>query len=265
MRLNENLHLHFEIIPDHLPDALKNTIKLFPPGVLQFEIGVQTFVPAVQQLISRKQDNDKAANNIAWIRQNTHAHIHADLIVGLPGDTLAGFAESFDKLVTLKPQEIQVGVLKRLRGAPINRHNDHYAMRYEPHPPYTVLSTANMDFLTLQRLKRFARYWDLIANSGRFSATLPYLLAEQPFNRFMQLSDAIYCLAGTTWKISLKRLFELVYTVMTEHLQITVDESQQLLLQDFQRTSEKGRLEFLADKIPVQNKAAIADKRQRRF
>ena len=52
---------------------------------------------------------------------------------------------------------------------------------------------------------------------------------------------------------------------MTEHLQITVDESQQLLLQDFQRTSEKGRLEFLADKIPVQNKAAIADKRQRRF
>ena len=265
VRLNENLHLHFEIIPDHLPDALKNTIKLFPPGVLQFEIGVQTFVPAVQQLISRKQDNDKAANNIAWIRQNTHAHIHADLIVGLPGDTLAGFAESFDKLVTLKPQEIQVGVLKRLRGAPINRHNDHYAMRYEPHPPYTVLSTANMDFLTLQRLKRFARYWDLIANSGRFSATLPYLLAEQPFNRFMQLSDAIYCLAGTTWKISLKRLFELVYTVMTEHLQITVDESQQLLLQDFQRTSEKGRLEFLADKIPVQNKAAIADKRQRRF
>lgn len=259
-----DLHLHFEIIPDHLPDALKAKISQFPEGCLQFEVGVQSFEPSVQKRISRKQDNVKTSANIAWLRQHSHAHIHADLIVGLPGDTLQGFADSFDTLSALKPQEIQVGVLKRLRGAPINRHNHSFNMHYDPNPPYTILSTADMDFLTLQRLKRFARYWDLIGNSGRFTSTLPHLLAEQPFARFMQLSDALYQLTGSTWKISLKRLFELLYQVMTEQLNFSQQQTEQILIQDFMRSGEKGRPGFLSDKMPHKAKTSIADKRQRR-
>ena len=262
-RLSDDLYLHFEVIPDHLPERLKQAIQQFPAGMLQFEVGIQTFDPEIQQLISRKQDNAKTKDNLRWLRQYSQAHIHADLIVGLPGDTLSGFAESFNQLVELNPQEIQVGILKRLRGAPINRHSDVYQMRYDPNPPYSVLSTRDMDFATLQRLNRFARYWDLIGNSGRFSCSLALIFADQPFERFLQLSDALYVLAGSTWKIALKRLFELVFVAMTDTLHISAADAETVLAEDFQRSGEKGKLAFLQKQEAESEKVRIANKRQK--
>ena len=138
-RLDERLFLHFELIPDHLPEPLKTRLVRFPPGSLQFEIGVQTFNPTVQTLISRKQDNCKTVDNLVWLRRNTHAYLHADLIAGLPGEDLASFAVSFDRLAALDPHEIQVGVLKRLRGAPLDRHTAPFDCRYNPHPLQPVV------------------------------------------------------------------------------------------------------------------------------
>jgi hypothetical protein len=263
--LSDDLYLHFEVIPDHLPERLKQAIQQFPAGMLQFEVGIQTFDPEIQQLISRKQDNAKTKDNLRWLRQYSQAHIHADLIVGLPGDTLSGFAESFNQLVELNPQEIQVGILKRLRGAPINRHSDAYQMRYDPNPPYSVLSTRDMDFATLQRLNRFARYWDLIGNSGRFSGSLPLIFADQPFERFLQLSDALYVLAGSTWKIALKRLFELVFVAMTDTLHISAADAETVLAEDFQRSGEKGKPTFLQKTDNESDKIRVANKRQRQL
>ncbi|QPK63805.1 DUF4080 domain-containing protein [Methylomonas sp. LL1] len=262
-KMTDDLYLHFEVIPDNLPDRLKQVIQQFPAGSLQFEVGVQSFDPVIQQRISRKQDNDKTQANLGWLRQHSNAHIHADLIAGLPGDTLEGFGRGFDRLVGLNPQEIQVGILKRLRGAPINRHNDSYRMRYDPNPPYSILSTGDISFADMQRINRFARYWDLIGNSGRFGATLPIILADQPFARFLQLSDALYAAGGSTWKIALKRLFELLYTGMTNTLQIPAATVKQALESDFARSGEKGRPEFLAVKEQPLAKRGMANKRQR--
>ena len=75
---------HFELVPDHLPEKLKTTIAKFPAGTLQFEIGIQTWNPEVQGHISRKQNNVKAKENIRWLHENSHAHMHVDLIAGLP-------------------------------------------------------------------------------------------------------------------------------------------------------------------------------------
>jgi radical SAM superfamily enzyme YgiQ (UPF0313 family) len=86
-RMDEDLYLHFEVIPDNLPDALKEMLQRFPANRLQFEIGVQTFDPEIQTLISRRQDNDKTKENLRWLRENTGAHLHTDLIFGLPGDS----------------------------------------------------------------------------------------------------------------------------------------------------------------------------------
>lgn len=219
-RLDDKLFLHFEIIPDHLPETLKTAIQRFPEGSLQFEIGVQTFNPEVQALISRKQDNDKTAENLRWIAQHTHAHIHADLIIGLPGEDMASFARSFNRLAQLAPHEIQVGILKRLRGSPIIRHTPAFDMRYNPNPPYNILSNNLIDFITLQRLNRFARYWDMIANSGRFRQSLPLLLADDPFAQFMTLSDWLFTTASQTHQIALKRLFQLLYQGGVEALGI---------------------------------------------
>jgi hypothetical protein len=262
-RLTDDLHLHFEVIPDNLPDRLKQVLKLFPEGILQFEVGVQTFDPVIQQRISRKQDNEKTQANLSWLRKYTNTHIHADLIVGLPGDTLEGFGKSFDSLIAINPQEIQVGVLKRLRGAPINRHTEEYQMRYDLNPPYAILSTREIDFSTMQRLNRFARFWDLIGNSGRFIVTLPVILDEQPFQRFLRLSEALYTLTGTTWQISLKRLFELTYQVMTETLEVSNIEAETVLSEDFLRTGEKGRLGFINSSRLIVPKRSYSNKRQR--
>jgi radical SAM superfamily enzyme YgiQ (UPF0313 family) len=130
------LFLHFEVVPDRLPARLREVLARFAPGVLQLEVGVQTFNPQVQQLIARRQDNAATESNLRWLRTHTQAHLHADLIFGLPGEALASFAQGFDQLWAMQPHEIQLGVLKRLRGAPIARHDTVHAMVYDGQPPY---------------------------------------------------------------------------------------------------------------------------------
>lgn len=209
-RMSDDLFLHFELIPDRLPGVLKSRVQRFPPRSLQFEIGVQTFTPEVQELISRRQDNEKTLENLRWLRGNTHAHIHADLIFGLPGETLSTFADSFDRLVAASPHEIQVGILKRLRGSPIIRHTDAFDLRFNPDAPYNILSTDRIDFATMQSVGRFARYWDLIVNSGRFETTRPLLLGDAPFENFHALSGWLYETTGQTHHIAPDRLFRLL-------------------------------------------------------
>ncbi|WP_036206724.1 B12-binding domain-containing radical SAM protein [Massilia sp. LC238] len=207
---DDPVYAHFELVPDHLPEALKETIARFPPGALQFEIGIQSFNPEVQALVSRRQDNAKAADNIRWLTEHSQTHLHVDLIAGLPGEDVASFARGFDQLVKLGAQEIQFGILKRLRGTPIIRHTEPFGMVYDPYPPYTVLATKQVDFPTMQRLVRFARYWDLVANSGRFANTTRVLLGEAPFDNFMAFSSWIYTKTDATHRIALEKLAKLV-------------------------------------------------------
>jgi radical SAM superfamily enzyme YgiQ (UPF0313 family) len=207
---DDPVYAHFEVVPDHLPDALREAILRFPAGTLQFEIGIQSFNPEVQALVSRRQDNQKAADNIRWLIEHSQAHLHVDLIAGLPGEDIPSFARGFDRLVALGPHEIQFGILKRLRGTPIIRHTDAHGLVFDPHPPYTILATNLINFTDMQRLVRFARYWDLIANSGRFAHTLPVILGSAPFDRFMQLSDWLYAQTDATHRIALERLAGLV-------------------------------------------------------
>ncbi|NVD96385.1 B12-binding domain-containing radical SAM protein [Massilia sp. BJB1822] len=212
------VYAHFELVPDHLPDALKEGIAKFPPGALQFEIGIQSFNPVVQSNISRKQDNQKAADNIRWLCEHSHVHMHVDLIAGLPGETVESFAEGFDKLWALGPHEIQFGILKRLRGTPIIRHTEEFGLVFDPHPPYTILANRDIDFPTMQKLVRFARYWDLVANSGRFTHTTPVLLGDRPFYNFMEFSDWLYKNTDATHRIALDRLAGLVQRYLAQIL-----------------------------------------------
>ena len=174
-RWRDGLFLHFEMVPDRLPEQLRGLIKKFPPGAVQFEVGIQTFDDATSKNISRRQNLDRLEDNFRFLREETGVHIHADLIVGLPGEGIESFGRGFDRLVRLNPQEIQVGILKRLRGTPIVRHDDEYRMIYAPHPPYEILSTRDIPFADMQRMRRFARYWDIVANSGNFTGTLKLL------------------------------------------------------------------------------------------
>jgi hypothetical protein len=257
---NDPVYAHFELVPDHLPDALKESIRQFPPGTLQFEIGIQTFNPDVQALVSRKQDNQKAADNIAWLKQHSQAHMHVDLIAGLPGEDIASFAAGFDRLVALQTDEIQFGILKRLRGTPIVRHTLSHGMIFDSAPPYTILATDKICFSTMQRLVRFARYWDLVANSGRFKHCLPVILANSPFARFMTLSDWLYEKTDATHRIALDRLA----TLVTQWLELQGESAESvaaLLSKDFtaQKLEKKSKSENpIADNLrkPVPQRQA---------
>ena len=262
----EKTYLHFELIPDHLPEKLKAVMQQFPEDSLQFEIGIQSLNPDIQDIISRKQDNKKVYEHMRWIREETNAHIHADLIIGLPGETVDSFAIGFNKLIEMNPHEIQVGVLKRLRGTPIIRHTNEYDMRYSPTAPYEILSNNIIDFNTVQRLKRFARYWDMIANSGRFKHTKPLLLGEKPFENFLMLSDWLHAETDQTHKIALPRLFALLRTAMVDLLKRDIKQTESSLLKDFSESGIKGQPKFLQQKETNKTEQIIrrSESRQKR-
>jgi radical SAM superfamily enzyme YgiQ (UPF0313 family) len=246
-RYEPGLFLHFEMIPDRFPEPLRDSIRRFPPGALQFEVGVQTFSEHTAELISRRQDNQKLEENLRFLRSETGVHVHADLIVGLPGESLESFADGFDRLLGLGPQEIQVGMLKRLRGTPIVRHDAEWAMSYSPRAPYEILSNRLIDADTMARLARFARFWDLVANSGNFIESAPRLWRDRsPFTGFLAFADWLYARFGRTWGIPLARLAESLFRYLVDVLGQDPQETAQTIWRDYRRGGRPDRPAFLS-------------------
>jgi radical SAM superfamily enzyme YgiQ (UPF0313 family) len=250
-RYEAGMFLHFEMIPDRLPEALRALIKQFPPGALQFEVGIQTFNPEVSALISRRQDYGRLADNLRFLREETGVHVHADLIVGLPGEDVASFGRGFDRLVAMRPQEIQVGMLKRLRGTPIVRHDVEWGMVYSPNAPYEILQTRLIGFDEMQRMRRFARYWDLLANSGNFRDTLPLLWADgaSAFGRFSELGERLYARLGRNHGIALQDLAEFLFEYLTQAVGLPAGEVAERVWGDYQRAGRSDRPGFLREFI----------------
>jgi radical SAM superfamily enzyme YgiQ (UPF0313 family) len=246
-RWRQGLFLHFEMVPDRLPDALRSLIRQFPPGAVQFEVGIQTFDEDTSRHISRRQNLQRLEENFRFLREETGVHIHADLIAGLPGEGIESFGRGFDRLVRLGPQEIQIGILKRLRGTPIVRHDDEFRMIYAPHPPYEILSTREIPFGQMQRLRRFARYWDLVANSGHFTATLRLLWEDvsSPFCVFLQFSDWLHARLGRTHQIALHVLARALFDFLVQEQSRPAASAAAALESDWQRTPGRGALRLL--------------------
>jgi len=255
-RHKPGLFFHFEMIPDRLPEALREVITKFPRGSLQFEVGIQTFNEEVGGLISRKQNHERLADNFHFLRGETGVHIHADLIVGLPGETVESFGRGFDRLVALRPQEIQVGILKRLRGTPIVRHDAEWRMLYNTQPPYEILQNRLIDFTTMQRLRRFARYWDMVGNSGNFIATTQLIWggSGSPFNSFLRFSDWLHARTNRTDGIALSRLVELLFEFLTLELSLDAKQTAEAVRQDYQRAGRRDTPPFLKDHLPPEPK-----------
>jgi hypothetical protein len=258
-RLSSDLFVHFEVIPDHLPDKLKDMIAQFPPGVLQFEVGIQSFNVEVQQRISRRQDNDKTVANLGWLVNASNAHLHTDLIFGLPGESLQSFGEGFDRLFAIKPHEIQLGILKRLRGTPIARHTAEHGMVYDALPPYQIQQTKVVSATDMQRFARLARYWDLVANSGRFGQAMGLLLnatsfASSPFWAFMEFSDWLWESSpktkGKTSSITPENLVDALHAYLIDIRKFDVELVTKTLLADYIASGARARPDVLRSLIP---------------
>jgi len=208
---------HFEVIPDHFPASLREKITAFPHGALQLEIGIQTLNLEIANNISRQLKLEKIKENIRFLEHETEAHIHLDLIVGLPGESLESFGRNLDELVSLSSCEIQIGILKKLSGTFINRHDIEHGMVYSDIPPYDILKNNQLSFNDIQIMKRFARFWDLTYNSGNFQRSVILLWQDKSvFDNFYAFTLWMYQQTDSTWKISLQRLGELLFTYLTE-------------------------------------------------
>ena len=215
------LLVHFEMVPSNFPPELREILRKFPPDTLRLEIGIQTLNAEVSARIGRPSNPESELEILRFLRENTSAIIHADLIAGLPGEDFSSFSGGFDRLWAALSQrtdsaryadrqprtEIQLGILKLLPGAPIARHTEAFGMRYNSLPPYEVMETSTLSAAELERIKNFARFWELIVNRGLIN-----LLADDKFKTssvftaFMALSDSLFAHFGRNWGIDKNEL-----------------------------------------------------------
>ena len=246
----EPLFVHFELVPDQLPERLKACIERFPAGVLQFEIGIQSLNPTVQHAISRRQDAAKTEANLRWLVTASQAHLHTDLIFGLPGETWESFGQGFDTLWSWEPHEIQLGVLKRLRGTPL-ASKSLPAMVFDPAPPYTVVQTDAVSADEVQAFVRLARYWDLVANSGRFGQTLALLLdAPSPFQAFATFADWLWCTQQRTSGLTPEILVDALFDYLCDERSLPEAQVRAALLADYVGSGARASPQALLGHLP---------------
>ena len=246
-RIHLGLFLHFELVPDRLPEELKILIKQFPQGSLQFEIGVQTWSPIVAKNVSRRQDYSKIKENFYFLKTETGVHTHADLIVGLPGETFESFADGFNALAACEPDEIQVGILKRLKGTPIVRHDKTFEMMYSSAPPFQILKNKDIDFNLMQKFEQFSQFWDMYANSGNFYGLMKIFKSQNLplFEIFWKFNEFCFSRFDRTHSIALVDLVECAFVYLQTALEIPAADAAQILAEDYMRGAKRELPKFL--------------------
>ncbi|MBD3840464.1 MAG: DUF4080 domain-containing protein [Campylobacterales bacterium] len=244
----EHYTTHFEVIPDNFPPSLREKIAKFKPTTLQLEVGIQTLKKDIAKNIKRNLNIPKIVENIQFLENQTHAHIHLDLIIGLPGESIESFGENLDYLCSISKSEIQVGVLKKLSGTTINRHDEIFAMVYTDYPPYDILCNNQISFEQMQHMKRFARYWDLVYNSGNFMKTFQMITHNKSvFETFDQLTSYIYQNTYSTWQISLDRLAQFLFDFGIDRLLLDRQMLGKTLVEDIFSVSGRKLPKFLRE------------------
>ncbi len=244
----EEYFVHFEVIPDHFPKELRAKIAQFPPAALQLEIGIQTLSPEISNIIHRRLNLAKIEDNLRFLQEQTHAHMHVDLIVGLPGESLEGFGKNLDMLYALARCEIQIGILKKLSGTTLSRHDEVYKMVYSNKPPYDILCNDRIDFAHMQAMKRFARFWDMVYNSGNFKQSATLIWQDgKVFDGFYRFSEWIYAQTDSTWQISLDRLAQLLFRYLCEEKSYEEERVKSLLIADIMGIRGRKMPSFLRE------------------
>lgn len=262
----EEYFVHFEVIPDHFPKELKEKIMRFPSTSLQLEVGIQTLDASIAKNIRRRLDIPKIKENLAFLQNETKAHLHVDLIVGLPGESLEMFGANLDMLYALTKCEIQIGILKKLSGTTLSRHDSEYSMVYSNKPPYDILQNNLISFVQMQKMKRFARFWDLVYNSGNFKRTVTFLWKEgRVYEGFYAFSEWIYAQTESTWQISLERLSELLFGYLCGEIGQNEDEIKAMMIEDIMNVRGRKLPAFLRENVvpkEVKESTSKLNKRQ---
>jgi|HigsolmetaAR203D_1030402.scaffolds.fasta_scaffold02170_4 radical SAM superfamily enzyme YgiQ (UPF0313 family) len=183
----------FEITADIMrPEVLRFLAEHAPPGIFRFEIGVQSTNDVTNELIQRRQNFAKLSRTVRLIKESGKIAQHLDLIAGLPEEDYDSFRKTFNDVFTLRPEELQLGFLKMLRGTGLRRDADKYGYIYMDDPPYEILGNRVLPYEDLARIKRvedvLEKYW----NAHRLDRTIEFLLRHEfpsPFDFFQEFGD----------------------------------------------------------------------------
>lgn len=184
-------NFHFEIAGDLLTKSQIELISKFRPGLVQFEIGVQSTNPDTLREIRRSCDMKKLTYNVELIRNGNNVHQHLDLIAGLPYENLESFKQSFNDVYNMKPDQLQLGFLKVLSGSYMKEMSQKYGIVYRSYPPYEVLSTSFLSHDQVLLLKKIEAVVEIYYNSYQFHNSINKLLTyfDSPFSLYEALGN----------------------------------------------------------------------------
>ena len=184
-------NFHFEISADILQEDEICLLNKMRPGLVQLEIGVQSVNPQTIEAIERVMNVEKLERIVGEIHRGENIHQHLDLIAGLPYEDYESFGKSFDRVYAMKPQQLQLGFLKVLKGSPMHERAQEYGIVYRTNPPYEVLYTKWLPYEDVLRLKRVEEMVELYYNSNQYRNTLLFLerAFESPFAMYEAMAD----------------------------------------------------------------------------
>lgn len=170
-------NFHFEITADLLDEATIQFLKGVRPGLFQFEVGVQSTHPPTIEAVERKVDFHRLKERVLRVMAGGNIHMHLDLIAGLPREDYATFGKSFDDVMAIRPEQLQLGFLKVLKGSRIHQLRESYGILYRQYAPYEVLSTGEMSYEDLRALKDIEELLETYYNSNQYTTAIRYLMA----------------------------------------------------------------------------------------
>ena len=184
-------NFHFEISADLINEEELKLISDMRPGLIQLEIGVQSTNEVTIKEIHRTMKLERLKEVVRAIQSGANVHEHLDLIAGLPYEDYDSFARSFDEIYELKPNQLQLGFLKVLKGSFMYDHAKEYGIIYHGRPPYEVLSTKWISFDDVLRIKKVEEMLEVYYNSGQFEITMKLMdvLYDSAFDFFQRLGD----------------------------------------------------------------------------
>lgn len=189
----KNVCFHFEIEGELLDEQTFDVLKRAPKGLIQLEIGLQSFNEETLLAVNRRTNLGLLCENIKKLISLGNIHIHIDLIIGLPYEDLESFKKSFDFAYALKPHMLQVGFLKLLYGAELREKSVDYNYKFIDTPPYEIISNRWLTVKELIKLNSFEDVFEKMYNSRRFGLTLDYLntVFESPFDMFLGFAEYV--------------------------------------------------------------------------
>lgn len=252
LRTHDNgvTNFHFEVAADLLNDEEIRLIRQMRPGLIQLEIGVQSTNTDTIREIRRTMRLEEVREHVARIKEKGNIHQHLDLIAGLPYEDIKSFRKSFDDVYSMRPDQLQLGFLKVLKGSYMQEMQQEYELRYKDEPPYEVLSTKWLPYSDVIELKGIEEMVEIYYNSGQFTHVVEalvenYASAYQMYQDLWQYYEE-HDYMGIQHRRSAR--YEIVLDFVKEKYPEQADVMRELLTYDYYlRENAKSRPEFAGE------------------